>query len=398
MLKVLEVKDAQELVLRHLKFEIERIKIEEAVNRILATDVLSLENIPQFSRSTMDGYALNSNETFGASQSVPAIFAYDGDIEMGKKTDAVVESAHCYYVPTGGMVPSGCDAVVMIESTTKIDKEVFVYQPIRPYENVIRIGEDVRKDSIIFKKGIKLNSARIGVLAGAGIEYVNVYKKPRFFVISTGDEIIDISQKVIDTKIRDVNSYLLQTKLIDYCQFCGKAIIDDDYDKLVATIKHGLEIADIVFISGGSSVGSRDYTQKSIEAIGKILVHGLALKPGKPTMVGLSNEKLIVGLPGHPMAALVALQLIYIDCLESLYGCESNNVIYARAKTNFPSASGRATVMPVKLEKDDNGYTATPKFYKSGLINILAQADGYIIIPSFVEGIEKNTLLEVKLL
>lgn len=398
MLKVLEIKDAQKIVKDHLKIETETISLSDSLNRILAADVFSVSDIPQFNRSCVDGYAVNSSLTFGASQSVPAIFLLDGEIEMGKISQATIKDNHCFYVPTGGMIPDGSDAVVMIENTTKLKEEIFVYQPLHSNENTIRVGEDISKNRILLRKGTMLNSARIGLLAGAGINFVNVYKKPTFFVISTGDEIIPVSKKIEGAQIYDINSYIIETKMNLYGTCVGKTIIKDDLDLLTSTINEASSKANIVFISGGSSVGFRDYTKKAIEQFAKIIVHGLALKPGKPTMVGVNDRNFFIGLPGHPMAALVALQEIYIACLNQAYNYQDSHKIYAFAKTNFPGASGRATVMPVQLTNENGHYYATPKFYKSGLINILAQADGYIIIPTAEEGIEKNTLLEVNLL
>ncbi len=397
MLAVLQLDVAQALVEKHISLDSEVVSLQAANRRILAKDIRGNENIPQFKRSLMDGYCVQASATFGASQTVPAIFKYAGEILMGQSSDNEVAVDHCLYVPTGGMVPNDCNGVVMIEHCSRVDNEVFVYHPIKPNENIVQVGEDLQKDAIILKRGTFLDAAKIGILAGGGISSVEVVKKFKYSLISTGDEIVPIDASLTQCQIRDVNSYALEAKLQDYGILTNRYLLKDDLELLKKTIKTALSANDVVLISGGSSVGARDYTLQAIKDIeGEVLVHGLALKPGKPTMVATYGDKLIIGLPGHPMAALVSLQLIFVDCFKKCCGCEANRGILAKAKINFPSASGRATIMPVKLEKTEKGWYATPLFYKSGLINILAHADGVVIIPSKAEGIDKDTILEVQ--
>lgn len=398
MLNVLSLKDAQSKVKDNIKFlEVETISLDQANNHILAVDIFCKDNIPQFKRSTMDGYAVRSNATFGASQTVPAMFKLVGEIKMGVYNNIDVPNDSCVYVPTGGMVPEDCDAVVMIEHTNKMDNDILVYSPAKPNENIINIGEDLKQGELILSKGALLNSSKIGILAGAGITSVPVYKQIRYSIISTGDEIIPIENELKECQIRDINSYSIDSKLSLYGYCVKKYLIKDDLHALHNALNEAINNSDIVLISGGSSVGIRDYTLKAIEEETKdILFHGIALKPGKPTMVAKKDNKFIIGLPGHPMAALVSLELIFIDPLKNVMNCKHNNYIYAKAAINFPSASGRATIMPVKLERKEDGLYASPMFYKSGLINILAQADGYIVINDFEEGINKDTLLEVR--
>ncbi|HKL74164.1 MAG TPA: molybdopterin molybdotransferase MoeA, partial [Clostridia bacterium] len=288
------------------------------------------------------------------------------------------------------------DSVVMIEQTSKIGEEIFIYHPVKSRENMITEGEDFAKGSIIASKGALLTSAKIGVLASAGISRVKIFKPMTFSLISTGDEIIPITQELIDCKIRDTNSHLLQALYAPLGATISKIIIKDDLNDLIKAIGEGLATSDIIIISGGSSVGYRDYTEKAIlHYTDDIFIKGIALKPGKPTMAGYLNGQLILGLPGNPMAAYVALSKVFLDGVYDAFNVKKRAKIFARAKINFPSAAGRATVMPIKLEESDTGYLATPLFYKSGLIGILSKADGYTIISESEEGIPKDTLLEV---
>jgi molybdopterin molybdotransferase len=249
----------------------------------------------------------------------------------------------------------------MIEHTSKLLDEVFVYTPVKAKENIIEKGEDYKKGSMLLPKCSILTSAKIGVLASAGVSVVPVFKPMTFSLISTGDEIVPSCAQLTGCNIRDINSHMLSAMIKTVGQANSSIIVSDDFDKLVKAIENGLNSSDIIVISGGSSVGYSDYTKKAIlRFTDDLFIEGIALKPGKPTMAASVDNKLI-----------------------------------ARAKTNFPSASGRATVMPLKLEESAQGYLASPLFYKSGLINVLSKADGYTIIPDNEEGILADTLLEV---
>lgn len=397
MLNVVEISTAKHLIAKKLdNFPKIDIDLDLSLGKILAKDIFCTQNLPQFSRSTMDGYAIKSSQVQGASQSVPVALKLIGEVPMGKTTDLVIKDGTCVYVPTGAMLPKDSDAVIMIEHTSKLLDDILMYSPVKPKENIIEEGEDFKKGALLLEKGAIITSSKIGVLALAGIAKVPVYKPMKFSFISTGDEIIPIENELSDCKIRDINSHLLQAMVNPLGESVSATIIDDSFDKLVNAIKSGLNSSDIVVISGGSSVGFRDYTKKAIlHFTNDIFIEGIALKPGKPTMAASYNKKLILGLPGNPMAAAVAFNKVFIDGVYEAFCVKSQLKIFARAKINFPSASGRATVMPLILEQGENGYLATPAFYKSGLISLLSNADGYTVIPENEEGILKDTILEV---
>jgi molybdopterin molybdotransferase len=397
MLNVVELDKAKNLISKRLEnYPKVYLDLDMSSGRFLAEDIFCTQNLPQFSRSTMDGYAVKSLHLAGACQSVPATFKLIGEVSMGKTTDLELSRDTCVYVPTGAMLPKKCDGVVMIEHTSRLGDDIFMYAPIKAKENIIEEGEDFKKGSLLLEKGAKLTSSNLGVLATAGITKVPVFKPMKFSLISTGDEIIPINDDLKDCKIRDINSHILTSMIKPVGETVSKVIINDDFDQLVNAIKNGLSSSDIVVISGGSSVGFHDYTKRAIlHFADDIFIEGIALKPGKPTMAASVGDKLILGLPGNPMAAYVAFNKVFLDGVYDAFGVKSKAKIFARAKINFPSASGRATVMPLSLEETDKGYLATPLFYKSGLIGVLSKADGYTIIAENEEGIPKDKMLEV---
>lgn len=397
MLRALELNTAKKLVCERLQnLAASKTDIDLTLGKILAEDIYCTQNLPQFNRSIVDGYALCSSATSGASQGVPVILNYAGAVEMGVVTTLKPEVSQCVYVPTGGMVPDGSDCVVMIEHTTRLNDEVLIYSPVKHNENMIATGEDLAENSLIFAKGTLLNPAKIGVLAGAGVTRIKIYNVLKFALISTGDEIIPIEEKLTACKIRDINTHLLKAAISAFGTVVSSVLVNDDVDSLITALNNALELSDVVIISGGSSVGSRDFTKKAIMHFTKdIFIEGIALKPGKPTIVAQACGKLIMGLPGHPMAAIVAFNKVFTSALYEAMNVPLSIKLYAKAKINFPGSGGKATVMPVRLENTPDGYLAVPMFYKSGLISILAKADGYILIPSKEEGIPANTVLEV---
>lgn len=403
---VVSVQEARDRLMKNFKeyeFETEEISIIDATDRILAENIYSNINVPEFNRSTVDGYAIKSKDSQGASESVPSLFSILGEVRMGETPRKSIKSGETMYVPTGGMIPEGADGMVMIEYTEKLDEEnLMVYKPISFNENIILKGDDIKLGQIALKKGRKINPEVVGVLAALGISKVKVYKRPNFYIISTGDEIIDLDEKLELGKIRDINSYALHSSIVKLGgETVGKAIVKDDYKLLRQEVEKGISISDIALISGGSSVGTRDYTGKVINSFnGKgVFVHGISIKPGKPTILGEGKGKLIVGLPGHPVSSIVVFKTIVEDYIYKKMG-----IIDYKLKTkaimdfNFPSSSGRETYQMVKLDEKDGKFYATPSFGKSGMITLLSNSDGYIIIKTYEEGIYKGEEREVYLL
>lgn len=377
------------------KFGAEKIAILESNNRILAEDIYSSINVPEFNRSTVDGFAIKSKDSHGASESIPSLLKILGEVEMGKMTSYSIKSGEAVYVPTGGMIPEGADGMVMIEYTEKLDEcNLMVYKPISINENIILKGNDIRSGDIALKKGRKITPEAVGVLAALGIPEVKVYIKPKFYIISTGDEIIDLEEKLTLGKVRDINSYTLYSLIVNLGgEVVGKSIVKDCYEILRTELEKAIKVSDIVLISGGSSVGTRDYTDKVINSFnGKgIFVHGISIKPGKPTIIGEAEGKLIFGLPGHPVSTIVVFKTI----VEYYIKAKMNSIdftpkIKALMDFNFPSSSGRKTYQMVKLKKEDGKVFATPNFGKSGMISLLSDSDGYIVIESYEEGVYKG--------
>ncbi len=398
MINVVSLKDAQKKIFDNLiALDFEIIKIEDSLNRVLFDDIKANENLPQFKRSIVDGYAIKSSNSVGVNQGVPGIFKYKGEILMGQDNSFELNDYETIYVPTGGLVPECFDAVAMIENCKKVNDEVLLYSPLKANENIINVGEDITKDNVIITKGTILNPYNIGLLAGLGIDKVKVYKKFKYSIISTGDEIIPITNKLEACKIRDINSYAIDAKLSSFGVLVNKYLIKDDFDLLTNTLNKALSESDYVFLSGGSSVGKKDFTIDVISQMSKtVLFHGVSIKPGKPTMASILDNKMIIGLPGHPMASLMSLDLIFVESLKRKMGIELDNIVFAKTSVNFPSSPGKTTIMPLKLTRDKECLYAYPLFYKSGLINILNKADGYMVIDEKSEGIYKDSIVEVR--
>lgn len=377
------------------KFETELLDLIFATNRILAEDIISPINVPEFNRSTVDGYSIIVEDSHGSTESIPGMLNNIGEVRMGEKPKSDIVRGQAIYTPTGGMLPESATGVIMIENTELMDQEtLLIYKPISKGENIIYKGDDIKKGDVALKKGRKLSPEAIGVLASLGVSKVRVYKKPKLYIISTGDEIIDIDEELTLGKVRDINSYALISMAENLgCQVVGRDIVKDNYDLLKSEVEKGLSLADMVLLSGGSSVGTRDYTDKVIASFGGkgVLIHGLAIKPGKPTIVGEGNGKLIIGLPGHPVSSIVVFKALVEEFIRKSLGItEIRPQVKATMETNFPSSPGKMTYHMVRLKVDNGGYIASPSFGKSGMISLLSQSQGYIVIEEHEEGINKG--------
>lgn len=400
---VVSVEEGRRLMIetyKEYRIETEEISILEATGRILVEDIISKANVPEFNRSTVDGYAVRSSNTHGASESIPSFLVLLGEIKMGESADVKISSGEAIYVPTGGMIPEGADAVIMIEHAEKLDDStLMVYRPLSVGENIIFKGDDIKEGEEIIKKGKKLSPQDIGVLAALGVSKVNVYKKPRFFIISTGDEIVDLNEELTIGKVRDINSYALSSLIIKLGgEVSGKSIVRDDFELLRNNVEKALEVSDIVIISGGSSVGTRDYTSKVINSFnGKgVFVHGVSIKPGKPTIIGEGNGKAIFGLPGHPVSSIIIFKVFIEYFIKHLFNIKENiNKTTAILDFNFPSSPGKETYQMVNIVERDGETHAVPSFGKSGMISLLSKSDGYIVLKPHEEGISKGETREV---
>lgn len=403
---VVSVEEAKRKMLEVFKdfnLDIEDVSLLESNNRVLAEDIISNINVPEFNRSTVDGYAIKSKDSHGASGSIPSVFNIVGEVQMGEISHQSIKSGEAIYVPTGGMIPEGADGMIMIEDTEKLDDStLMVYKAISHNENIILKGEDIKNGEKALEKGRILTPEAIGVLAALGKSQVKVYKKPKFYIISTGDEIIDLNEKLELGKVRDINSYALDGMISQLGgETVHRTIVGDNYEKLKAEVEGAISTSDIILISGGSSVGTRDYTDKVINFFnGKgVFVHGISIKPGKPTIIGEGNGKPIIGLPGHPVSSIIVFKAIVESFINKKLG---TNSIAPQTKAimnfNFPSSPGRETYQMVKLKEINGKIHANPSFGESGMISLLANADGYIIIKSHEEGIYKGEERQVYLL
>jgi molybdopterin molybdotransferase len=377
---------------------IEMVDIENALDRVLAEDIISVEDIPPFSRSLVDGFAVKAKDTYGAKETSPLFLTVNGRVEIGLETDIVLGEGQCAGISTGAMIPEGTDGIVMEEHVRRLPDAVEVTKTVHKGENICFRGEDISKGAVVLKKGKKLSPFDIGILSALGITKPPVFKKPEIALISSGDEITAIDETPPPGKIRDINRYTVSNLLKKAginITFAGIArdSIDEITEKLISAQKY-----DVILISGGSSKGERDYITDAIEKLGgSILFHGVNIKPGKPTIFGNLWDKPIFGLPGHPISCIMAVIIFVLPLLQKLKGEFLPDIRWIKAAltTNVPSSYGIEEYARVSVEAVDGAYRATPIFAKSSVISSLARASGYIIIPENTEGYEKDEEVEV---
>jgi molybdopterin molybdotransferase len=380
----------------------EIIDLKEALGRVIYKDIISDINVPSFRRSTVDGYAVAYKDVSGASESIPSIMDYKGDVVMGEAPeDSVSFPGECMYVPTGGMIPEGADSMVMIEYTDKLDeKTILINKPSAYGDHVVQIGEDIKKGEIVIKKGTKLRPYEIGVLSSLGISKVEVYKKPKVAVISTGDEIVGCEDTPAPGQVRDINSYLLYSCVLeDGGDPVDFGVIKDSFQALKEAVEKACNECDIILISGGSSVGKKDQTLKVINSLedSKLLVHGISIKPGKPTIIAKAGDKAIFGLPGHPLSCALVYKVIVKYYLNSIINFSQRDFgVQCKFDLNYHKAKGREEYLPVTIEENEYGeMSAKPVFGKSGLITGFSKAWGYIKIDRNEEGIKEGQTVHV---
>jgi molybdopterin molybdotransferase len=378
-----------------VKGAVERVPLDEALHRVLAENIRSDVDIPGFTRSIMDGYAVLAADTVGAGESIPAILSLKGKVAMGAGTDHSISTGECIYVPTGGTLPEGADAVVMVEQTEPVGSEVLVKRPVAPGENILRFDEDFSKGEIVLSQGRRLSAQDVGVLAAAGCTIVPVFRKPRIGIISTGNELVAVAEKPGPGQVRDVNSYVVASFVRDQgCIPVPFGIIRDDRDALRSALATAAGECDAVLVSGGSSKDDRDMVAAVIAEHGEVIVHGIAIAPGKPTIIGRAGKVPVIGLPGHPASAFIVLVAIVRYLLNDMAGQSGTiqePVIDATLSENIPSTRGREDYIRVVVR---NG-VATPLFGKSGLLNTLVKSTGIVRVPAGSEGLETGTRVEV---
>lgn len=394
MLNVLTREEAVRIIrdkTAHIVPNTEKVKIDCALGRILSADIISNENIPSFDRTTVDGYAVCASDTFGAGGSSPVQLEIVGEILMGENANFTLKNGQCAKISTGGMLPKGANASVMVEHTDSEDELCLVYKSVAPFENVTKTGDDISIGETVLKKGTVITPKQIGVFSALGIFEIPVFKKPVIAIISTGDE---ISNEPQSGQIRDINTYLLSSLATTYgFDVYEYGVVKDERKDIECAVKKCLNKADAVLISGGSSAGTRDMTADIIDTFGKVYFHGIAMKPGKPTIFGMVDEKPVFGLPGHPLAAYFVFRLIVTEYLRNIMEMpvdkpKRNGLL----SVNIPSNHGREEFLCIRYDENNK---IVPVHTKSGLVSVLSEAEGFIVIPRNAEGLFKETNVDV---
>jgi len=404
--KVKTTEEVLELVQGFQPVREESVPLSRAFGRVLSKEILSPEDLPGFPRTSVDGYAIKAKDSFGATESLPALLAIVGEVGMGHIPAMTVAAGQAVKISTGGMVPRGADGVVMVEYCHLMDQTTLeVSRAISPQENVIQPDDDFKKGAPVLQKGWKLRPQDVGVLAGLGVTEVPVYRKPRVAILSTGDEVIPIHEKPEPGQVRDINTYTLSAfSLQRGAEPVPLGLCRDDFEPLRNMVVKGLETADTVWISGGSSVGTRDLTLKVFESIDdtELLVHGISISPGKPTILARRGATAIFGLPGHTASAMVVAEVFLAPFLAALGGNgkrafseNARNRVSAMLSRNIESASGRDDFIRVRLIRKGEQWIAEPIFGKSGLISTLVEADGLLRIDRNTEGLYQGQEVEV---
>ena len=400
---MLHVKTPEEvLALIESEFEtvagVEAVSLAAAMGRVLAEDIAADEYVPDFDRSTVDGYALRAKDTFGCSDAIPAIFPLQGEVLMGEGAEFALRPEECVAVPTGGAVPKGADSVVMVEYTEDYgDGTIGVSRPAAPGQNMIFRGDDVYPGKVILHKGRVLSSQDIGALAAIGRVTVPVCKKLTVGVISTGDDLVSPETVPAPGQVRDVNGPMLEAMLRTFgVDVINYGIVVDSEALLSEKVTKAVSECDAVLLSGGSSVGVKDAACRIIESMGSLLLHGIAIKPGKPTILGKTGKKPLVGLPGHPVAAYFITKLFVLPLLGRLLGrTQENYTVTAKITESVSANHGRAQYHCCRLQRKDGELYAYPIRGKSGLITTLAGSDGYFCISRDCEGLPQYAQIQV---
>ena len=397
--------DALELFRRHYtpRLQTERIRTAAALDRILAETLLSPQDLPEFARSTVDGYAVLAADTYGASSSLPAFLAVTGEVPMGQATDVAVGMGEAALVHTGGMIPEGADAVVMVENTQRVDVvSIEVLRPVAEGENVIQVGEDIRSGDTVLERGAQLRPQDIGGLMALGIVELEVALPPRVGILSTGDEVVPPDRATGPGQVRDINSYALASLVTRAGgEPVSYGIIGDDRASLGAGVAKAFAECDIVVLSAGSSVSYRDLSVEVIAALGEpgVLAHGLSVRPGKPTILAVCDGIPVFGLPGNPVSAMVIFDLVVTPTIRAALGADAppQRQVQARLARNVASVTGREDYVQVRLEERDGEFWAVPVFGKSNLIYTLVHADGTVRISLDSNGVREGEWVTVRL-
>jgi molybdopterin molybdotransferase len=403
---VLAPDEARELLLSHIssRGEVERVATQQALGRVTAETIYAPHALPSFRRSTMDGYAVRAADTHGASNSLPAFLLIVGEVEMGKAATVELERGQGAIVHTGGMIPASADAVVQIEHTqrvgsnsaTQLPFEIEIFRAVAAGQNVLQVGEDVKAEAEIIRAGHLLRPQDVGGLLALGVTKVDVAAMPRVAIMATGDEVIRPDKTPEPGQIRDINSYTVAGQV---SQAGGLpvmiGIVPDNFERLLEAATKAIATNDMLVMSAGSSVSVRDVTGAP-----GVLFHGVATRPGKPTIGGVVGKKPVLGLPGNPVSAMVQFAMLGTPAIQRLQGLHAprrRGIVWARMSQNLASESGREDYVPARLEETAEGLAAVPVFGKSNLIYTLVNADGLLKVPLNKGGLAAGEWVEVQL-
>jgi molybdenum cofactor synthesis domain-containing protein len=385
----------------------EKIRLNKALNRVLAEDIIAKTDVPHFRKSAMDGFAVLAEDTFGASNINPKNLLIIGKSKVGQLPKKELTShkhqsqtfslspGECTEIDTGAPLPKNADAVLMVEYCEKTDHKIILYKAVTPGENIIDIGSDIKKGELLFRKGTVLNPRHIGVLASQGMREILIKKKPQIAYFSTGNELLNLDEELEEGKIYDINSFTIANSIKEQggeVIFLG--VLADNKELIKQKIEEGLQKADFLLLSGGSSLGAEDLMVEAVSELGDILVHGMAVKPGKPVLIGKVKEKLVLGLPGYPTSALADFYILVLPIMEKMLGIRrKTKAVKATLSRKIVSTIGRYEFLPVKLSQDK----AIPIHKGSSAITTLAEATGFIEIDENTEILEKGIEVTIRL-
>lgn len=386
-----------------MKLKTQWVKTEEAMASICAKDIWANENVPSFRRSTVDGYAIKAKDSYGASETNPLFFNLLGHISIDEVSSLTIQANQAIQVQTGSMIPAGADAVVMVEYCEMImENQLVCYKAVSINENVTQIGEDIKCGECLIHQGKKIDAYDIGVLVSLGIQEIEVYPPLKVSILSCGDELIDFHETKQKAQIRDVNTHTLSHLALGYgWQVVYQKLLSDQKKEITQAVNQASLVSDVVILSAGSSKGQKDYTYPVFEEIShNVFTHGISIKPGKPTLLAYNNqnETLYVGLPGHPLAAILMMDLLVYDWFLQKTHAHRPLPYYATIQENVSSNQGRETCLLVSLVEKNQDYLAYPIYTKSAHISALTHAFGYTLIPANHEGLKKGERILIEVL
>ncbi len=406
--RAISVASALELILDNTPRSprpVEEVSLEDAYDRVLAEDMLAPEDMPGFDRSTVDGYALKAKDTFGATETTPAYLNVTHEILMGQEPDFELAQGTASKIATGGMLPKGADTVLMFEYAQLIENVLEAQMALAPGDNVILKGEDVSAGSLIVEAGERLNPYSVSASAGLGITNIKVHARPRVSIISTGDEIVPPETTLKPGLIRDSNSYALRGMIANEgCEPKVRGIFRDDFEAIRDEMIRSCKESEAVLITGGSSVGTKDMAERVISDLGKMVFHGVTIKPGKPILFGAIDGTPVFGLPGHPRAVQVCFEVFVRPALHKLAGLKVDenfdsavSSVNARLSKSIHSVQGRQDIIPVRLELLEGELVAEPLMGKSGLLLSMVRSHGAFVIEVGSTGMDKGDTVSVRL-